>query len=186
MFEDGNYVKHKKEGYEGIIDGQTSIKELFTGNKSAGLQYRIRLPNTDIRRVAPEEDLEGIDPLKSPNFNTLRLLTEGQKEKFQEVSFLGRAGYISSADRSSRREVLAKVVREESLLKVVSFLLRSLIFNRTGNPKRVAQSAKCLNEWASDVDWLMKHFKDADDFPVTNRLFEREKIVLKGRGFSWE
>jgi hypothetical protein len=57
MFEDGSLVKHNKTGYEGIIDGQTSLKLWFTGNKDCKFQYRIKFPNLDKRLIAPEEDL---------------------------------------------------------------------------------------------------------------------------------
>jgi len=44
MFEDGSLVKHKKTGYEGLIDGRTNMKMLFTGNRagSATLHRRIK------------------------------------------------------------------------------------------------------------------------------------------------
>jgi len=58
MFEEGDLVKHKKSGYEGLIDGQTNLKMLFTGNRHCEFQYRIKLPNQDTRLIAPEEDLQ--------------------------------------------------------------------------------------------------------------------------------
>ena len=63
MFEDGSLVKHKKTGYEGFIDGQTSLRLWFTGNKECKFQYRVKFPNQDKRLIAPEEDLK---LLKSP------------------------------------------------------------------------------------------------------------------------
>jgi hypothetical protein len=62
MFEDGSLVKHKKTGYEGIIDGQTSLKLWFTGNKDCKFQYRVKFPETDKRLIAPEEDLTLLKP----------------------------------------------------------------------------------------------------------------------------
>ncbi|MEI7998344.1 MAG: hypothetical protein WCH62_02410 [Candidatus Omnitrophota bacterium] len=58
MFEEQSLVKHKKLGYEGLIDGQTNLRLLFTGNKASEFQYRIKLPNQDKRLIAPEEDLQ--------------------------------------------------------------------------------------------------------------------------------
>ena len=63
MFEDGSLVKHKDLGYEGLIDGRTNLKMLFTGNRQCEFQYRIKLPNQDKRLIAPEEDLK---MLKAP------------------------------------------------------------------------------------------------------------------------
>jgi hypothetical protein len=58
MIEDKALVKHKRLGYEGTIDGQTSLRILFTGNKAVEFQYRIKLLNQDKRCIAPEEDLK--------------------------------------------------------------------------------------------------------------------------------
>ena len=63
MFEEGTLVKHKKLGYEGLIDGQTNLRIFFTGNKQVKFQYRIKLPDQDKRLIAPEEDLR---KLKAP------------------------------------------------------------------------------------------------------------------------
>jgi hypothetical protein len=58
MIENDTLVKHKILGYEGLIDGQTSMKLLFTGERGCTHQYRIKIPGQDKRFVAPEEDLE--------------------------------------------------------------------------------------------------------------------------------
>ena len=58
MLENDTLVKHKILGYEGLIDGQTSMKLLFTGERSCAYQYRIKVFGQDKRFVAPEEDLE--------------------------------------------------------------------------------------------------------------------------------
>ena len=63
MFEDKALVRHKKLGYEGLIDGQTNLRILFTGNKDCEFQYRIKIPNQDKRFIAPEKDLK---MLKAP------------------------------------------------------------------------------------------------------------------------
>jgi hypothetical protein len=62
MFEDGSLVKHTKSGYEGLIDGQTSLRLWFTGNKECKFQYRVKFPDTDKRLIAPEEDLTLLKP----------------------------------------------------------------------------------------------------------------------------
>ena len=58
MIEDKALVKHKRLGYEGLIDGQTHLRILFTGNKTCDFQYRIKITNQDKRFIAPEEDLK--------------------------------------------------------------------------------------------------------------------------------
>ena len=60
MLENKVLVKHKRLGYEGVIDGQTSLRILFTGNKAVPYQYRIKIANQDKRFIAPEEDLRKI------------------------------------------------------------------------------------------------------------------------------
>ncbi len=60
MFEDKVLVKHKRLGYEGLIDGKTKLRILFTGNKAVEFQYRIKIANQDKRYIAPEEDLKAI------------------------------------------------------------------------------------------------------------------------------
>ena len=57
MFEDGSLVRHNKTGYEGLIDGQTSLRLWFTGNKECKFQYRVKFPGQEKRLIAPEEDL---------------------------------------------------------------------------------------------------------------------------------
>jgi hypothetical protein len=72
MLEDKVVVKHKRLGYEGTIDGQTSLRMLFTGNKSCDFQYRIKIANQEKRFVAPEEDLKII---KTPDLKRKKKLT---------------------------------------------------------------------------------------------------------------
>jgi hypothetical protein len=57
MIENDTLVKHKILGYEGLIDGQTSLKMLFTGERGCTVQYRIKVLGQDKRYIAPEEDL---------------------------------------------------------------------------------------------------------------------------------
>jgi len=63
---DGTLVRHKNKGYEGKIEGITSIKACFT-KEGASLhslvtkeifQYRITVAGESMRQVAPLEDLE--------------------------------------------------------------------------------------------------------------------------------
>ena len=77
MFEDGSLVKHKKTGYEGLIDWRTKMKMLFTGNRECEFQYRIKLPNHDKRLIAPEEDLR---KLKAPVVKLKRVFKHLRKE----------------------------------------------------------------------------------------------------------
>ncbi len=58
MIENDTLVRHKILGYEGLIDGQTSLKLLFTGERGCSAQYRIKVLGQDKRFIAPEEDLE--------------------------------------------------------------------------------------------------------------------------------
>jgi len=58
MFENDTLVRHKILGYEGLIDGQTRMKLIFTGERGCDSQYRIKIFGQDKRFIAPEEDLE--------------------------------------------------------------------------------------------------------------------------------
>ena len=58
MIENDTLVKHKILGYEGLIDGQTRMKLIFTGERGCDFQYRIKVPGQEKRFIAPEEDLE--------------------------------------------------------------------------------------------------------------------------------
>jgi len=58
MIENDTLVRHKILGYEGLIDGQTRMKLIFTGERSCESQYRIKVLGQDKRFIAPEEDLE--------------------------------------------------------------------------------------------------------------------------------
>ena len=58
MLENDTLVKHKILGYEGLIDGQTRMRLIFTGGRDCESQYRIKVPGQDKRFIAPEEDLE--------------------------------------------------------------------------------------------------------------------------------
>lgn len=63
---DGTVVRHKTEGYQGQIEGTTSIKECFTRRGESlsatvtkeTFQYRILVVGQSMRQVAPLEDLE--------------------------------------------------------------------------------------------------------------------------------
>jgi len=57
MIENDTLVKHKILGYEGLIDGQTRMKLIFTGERACEYQYRIKVLGQDKRFIAPEEDL---------------------------------------------------------------------------------------------------------------------------------
>jgi hypothetical protein len=66
---DGTLVRHKEKGYQGKIEGTTSIKACFTrGGESLQtsvtketFQYRISIAGESIRQIAPLEDLEVLD-----------------------------------------------------------------------------------------------------------------------------
>jgi hypothetical protein len=58
MLENDTLVRHKILGYEGLIDGYTRMKLIFTGERGVEFQYRIKVLGQDKRFVAPEEDLE--------------------------------------------------------------------------------------------------------------------------------
>ena len=182
MLEDGISVKHKILGFLGIIDGQTSSKEYFTGNKEVPFQYRIVVPNSDIRQIAPEEDLEIIDHKPSKPIPQ----AYNPNVKFKEQSFLRLAGYHLELNAKTRREILNTVIKEYNLYKVVSFLLKSTMFNRTGNKLRVLRNMKSLREWGSDVNWLIENYKNVQNYNAVVKLFEEYKIILSNRGYSWK
>jgi len=58
MIENDTLVKHKILGYEGLVDGVTKLKMLYTGERGVEFQYRIKVLGQDKRYIAPEEDLE--------------------------------------------------------------------------------------------------------------------------------
>jgi len=66
---DGTLVRHKKNGYEGKIEGTTAIKACFTrGGALLDMpatkeifQYRVVVNGESMRHVAPVEDLEILD-----------------------------------------------------------------------------------------------------------------------------
>ena len=58
MIENDTLVKHKILGYEGLVDGVTKLKMLYTGERGSEFQYRIKVLGQDKRFIAPEEDLE--------------------------------------------------------------------------------------------------------------------------------
>lgn len=58
MIENDTLVKHKILGYEGLVDGVTKLKMLYTGERAVEFQYRIKVLGQEKRFIAPEEDLE--------------------------------------------------------------------------------------------------------------------------------
>jgi hypothetical protein len=70
MLENDTLVKHKILGYEGLIDGETRLKLLFTGDRTCASQYRIKVFGLDKRFVAPEEDLEVGDKDREKEFQS--------------------------------------------------------------------------------------------------------------------
>jgi len=58
MIENDTLVKHKILGYEGLVDGVTKLKMLYTGERAVEFQYRIKVLGVDKRFIAPEEDLQ--------------------------------------------------------------------------------------------------------------------------------
>lgn len=66
---DGTLVRNKYKGYEGKIEGTTSIKACFTRHGAAlqmaaakeTFQYRISVAGESMRQIAPLEDLEILD-----------------------------------------------------------------------------------------------------------------------------
>lgn len=66
---DGTVVRHKSRGYQGKIEGTTSIKACFTkagallqaATTKEPFQYRIFIIGESMRQVAPLEDLEVIE-----------------------------------------------------------------------------------------------------------------------------
>ena len=66
---DGTLVRHKNKGYQGTIEGTTSIKACFTRGgvvlqasvTKEAFQYRISIAGESMRQIAPLEDLEILD-----------------------------------------------------------------------------------------------------------------------------
>jgi hypothetical protein len=72
---DGSLVRHKDKGYQGKIEGTTSIKACFTRGGASlqasmtkeTFQYRISIAGESIRQIAPLEDLEVLDAAEEIN-----------------------------------------------------------------------------------------------------------------------
>ncbi len=72
---DGTLVRHKSRGYEGKIEGTTSIKACFTRGGATlpmpatkeTFQYRISVAGESMRQIAPLEDLEILDAAAEVN-----------------------------------------------------------------------------------------------------------------------
>lgn len=66
---DGTLVRHKDRGYQGSIEGTTSIKACFTQKgvplqtltSKESFQYRIVVAGEAMRQIAPLEDLQVLD-----------------------------------------------------------------------------------------------------------------------------
>jgi hypothetical protein len=72
---DGTLVRHKDKGYQGKIEGTTSIKACFTRGgvllqapvTKEIFQYRILVAGELMRQIAPLEDLEVLDAVEEIN-----------------------------------------------------------------------------------------------------------------------
>ena len=182
MLSDGTFVRHRTEGYEGVIDGTTSMKELFTGNVVCDRQYRVKLLNSDLRKVAPEEDLVVVEP---PALPVKPPPPPDPETKFRDVSFLKAEGYDLEMSRPERQRVLTKVVQARGLYRVVSFILRSLMYNRTKDVVRAKRYERSLNEWNEDVVWMMQTFTDHKEYAATRTMLTAQIKELGGRGYRW-
>jgi hypothetical protein len=66
---DGTMVRHRQKGYQGQIEGTTSIKSCFTKGgellnvpmTKEAFQYRVVVSGRSMRYIAPLEDLEILD-----------------------------------------------------------------------------------------------------------------------------
>ena len=66
---DGTLVRHRSNGYQGKIEGTTSIRACFTrggtsvqaATSKETFQYRISVAGESMRQVAPLEDLEVLE-----------------------------------------------------------------------------------------------------------------------------
>ena len=69
ILRDGTLVRHTSQGYQGKIEGTTSIRACFTKGgvslqaptSKEGFQYRISVAGESIRQIAPLEDLEVLE-----------------------------------------------------------------------------------------------------------------------------
>jgi hypothetical protein len=89
--QNGTLIRHRVAGYEGRIDGITTLKVCFTHkgeslgnavNKQA-FQYRVLVPGEIMRRIAPIEDLEALE-------SVTEMVCSGC-----HASFLSRPGYAN-------------------------------------------------------------------------------------------
>jgi len=182
MFTDGTFVKHRIEGYQGIVDGTTSMKEVFTGNTDVPRQYRVKLLDSDTRKVAPEEDLEEIEAPVKPGS---RVVAPDPQTGFRNVSFLKAEGYDLEMSQDERHRILTKVIAAQGLFRVVSFIVRSLMYNRTKDIDRSRRYIRSLNEWNDDVAWAMRTFTDHKDHKSARKMLDNQIKELDVRGYKW-
>lgn len=85
MIENDTLVRHKILGYEGLVDGVTKLKMLYTGERGVEFQYRIKVLGQDKRFIAPEEDLEVGNKDKEKEMQG-RFKKMGRKVKVKETA----------------------------------------------------------------------------------------------------
>ncbi len=105
MLEDNTLVRHKTGKYTGKVEGNTKIRELFTGDKSGESQYRIKLADGSIK-IAPEADLESLSG------KTVISMWYNEGGFFDEVVPNGTQEFVCnlgiSIDRADAAEVVFK------------------------------------------------------------------------------
>lgn len=105
---DGTWVVHLEKGYEGWIDGQTSLKNLHDGpdfNPDHHSQYRIRVCEEGKFRFAAERNLKILNDINEVFIDATRLQRKSiERQNFKEL-FPGLIWYL---DRYHARPDLAR------------------------------------------------------------------------------
>lgn len=149
-------VKHKKDGYQGWIDGVTKIESLFTGDSDLPWQYRVYLPEGG-RKVAPEEDLEHNLDLKGLPPQELR---GRYAESFEGESDLHAIGYnLTEHNPLERRELLIFCALpmfgpDRVLRNLCDILWRKV---RRNKEEKIEKYHNAIEQWSHDLDFVLQH-----------------------------
>lgn len=120
MLENNTKVKHKIEGYVGVIDGITRMKEFFTGNINCDFQYRVKILGEETRKIAPEQDLE------------VFCSREGMRDKARCVLSLSDSGFEENSERTiCNFKIEARGSKAVDLVKTINKKTYEFVRSRT-------------------------------------------------------
>ncbi|MBF0483951.1 MAG: hypothetical protein HQL25_04530 [Candidatus Omnitrophica bacterium] len=154
LFPDLTPIRHKKNNYIGWIDGITKMKEFFSGNTDVSWQYRICVTGENMKRVAPQEDLE-------INYDNPTLPTHLEEQRdetshFRKETILHSLGYqLTDVTRMQREELLLNIAIPYLKLPKVLRTISDLIYSKK---QRLQKHINALIEWNYDLDMLLTKY----------------------------